>query len=212
MSEFPADNADVSPPLVALSESPVLSAPEQPAEGGSRLRAAIILIGITAASIWIALDPVFLAQFRQWGYLGGFLISLVASASIIVPVPGLPLVIALGTALDPFLLGVITGFGSAIGEASGYVAGASGRSLVPAGQTDRYMQLEQWMRKHGAFAVFVVAVTPFPFFDLVGIAAGAVRMPFWQFFVATFVGKTIKYIIAILLGVGAFQGILNWTQ
>jgi uncharacterized membrane protein YdjX (TVP38/TMEM64 family) len=221
MTDEPAETSETLALPAALQESSVHVNPQeggvhtaaaQPAEEGSRLLAAIILVAITAASLWIALNPAFIAQFKQWGYLGGFLISLFASASIILPIPGLPLAIALGTTLNPWLLGVATGLGSAIGESSGYLAGVSGRTLVPAGQAARYDQLEEWTRKYGAFAVFVVAVTPFPFFDLAGIAAGAIRMPFWQFFLATFVGKTIKYIIAILLGVGAFEGILRWMQ
>mgnify|MGYP001219782547 CR=1 FL=1 len=212
MGEDPAGSDETALAPAAPPESTPLSAPVEPAEGGSRMLAAILLIAISAASIWIALNPAFIVQFRQWGYLGAFLISLVASASIILPIPGLPLAIALGTTLNPLLLGVVTGFGSAIGEASGYVAGMSGRTLVADGQMDRYLQLENWTRKYGAFAIFVVAVTPFPFFDLAGIAAGAIRMPFWQFFIATFLGKTIKYIIAIFLGVGAFEGIRHWMH
>ncbi len=207
MVENAAGSEEIATTPAAPPESTPLSAPVQPAEGGSRMLAAILLIAISALSIWVALNPAFIAQFRQWGYLGAFLISLIASASIILPIPGLPLAIALGTTLNPLLLGVVTGFGSAIGESSGYVAGMSSRTLVSDGQMDRYLQLENWTRKYGAFAIFVVAVTPFPFFDLAGIAAGAIRMPFWQFFVATFLGKTIKYIIAIFLGAGAFQGI-----
>ncbi len=212
MNEPPEESAETLSLPAAPGEGDWSLPVEQPAEGGTRTLAVIILIAITAASFWIALNPAFIAQFKQWGYLGGFLISLFASASIILPIPGLPLAIALGTTLNPWLLGVATGLGSAIGEASGYVAGRSGRTLVPISQAERYDQLVQWTRKYGALAIFVVAVTPFPFFDLAGIAAGAVRMPFWQFFLATFVGKTIKYIIAIFLGVGAFQGILRWVQ
>ncbi len=212
MDELPPGSSEPPSAPETPPESAMLSSAVAPEEGGSRLLAVIILIAITAASVWIALNPAFIAQFKQWGYLGGFLISLFASASIILPIPGLPLAIALGTALNPWLLGLATGLGSAIGESSGYVAGVSGRTLVPSSQAHRYAQLEGWTRKYGGFAIFFVAVTPFPFFDLAGIAAGAIRMPFWQFFIATLFGKSIKYIIAIFLGVGAFEGILRMVQ
>lgn len=190
----------------------------QPAESrfsgliASRWAAALVLVGISAASLWIALNPEWIARFAQWGYVGAFFISLIASASIILPIPGLPLAMAMGTALNPILLGIVTGVGSAIGELSGYAAGASGRILVSDDHESHYRRFERWTNKYGAAAIFLVAVMPIPLFDLAGIAAGASGMPFWQFFLATALGKTVKYIVAILLAAGAFRGLVGWWQ
>lgn len=203
--EFPVEN-----PPTAEEESVRLE-PPAPADF-SRWVAAGLIIVVTAASIWLALNPQWVAWFGRWGYAGAFVISLVASASIILPIPGLAVAMAMGTALDPLMLGVVTGIASAIGEISGYLAGAGGRILIAKDQTSHYARLERWTRKYGAFGIFVVAALPFPFFDLAGIAAGAIRLPFWQFLVATALGKTIKYIVAIFIGAGSVNSLRHFFE
>ena len=193
-------------------EEPQVIAEGQPNPQPSRWLAAAILIGITAASLWIALNPQWIKFLGQWGYFGAFLISLFASASIILPIPGLPVAMAMGGALNPWLLGLVTGVGSAVGELSGYAAGASGRILITDDQMPHYSRVEAWTRKYGPLTIFVLAVTPFPFFDLAGIVAGVIRMPLWAFFLATAAGKTIKYTIAILIGAGSIYGLRHWLS
>ena len=54
----------------------------------------------------------------------------------------------------------------------------------------------------------VLAALPFPLFDFAGIVAGALRMRVVRFLLAVAVGKSIKYIILILLGASPLQ----WLQ
>jgi uncharacterized membrane protein YdjX (TVP38/TMEM64 family) len=160
---------------------------------------AVILL-ITAASFWLALNPEWVLRFGNWGYVGAFVISMVASATIILPAPGIAVIIAMGTALDPVVLGIVAGIGSAIGELSGYLAGASGRALVPSHQRARFEQLHRLTGRYGAFLLFLLAAIPVPFFDFAGIIAGMIKMPIPTFLLAVGAGKSIKYIIMILLG------------
>ena len=51
------------------------------------------------------------------------------------------------------------------------------------------------MERHGSVTLFVVSVIPTPFFDLAGIASGALNYPFRKFVVYVFAGKTIRLII-----------------
>lgn len=44
------------------------------------------------------------------------------------------------------------------------------------------------MRRHGTATVFFFSITWLPF-DFVGIVAGALRFPFWKFFLATIAGR-----------------------
>ena len=196
----------------AAVEESAGSGPPAPAQPASRWLAAGVIIAVTAASIWIALNPALVLGLGRWGYTGAFILSLVASASIILPIPALAVVMAMGASLNPLLLGIITGVGSAIGELSGYLAGSSGRMLVSQDQASHYARLERWTRKYGAFGIFLVAALPVPLFDLAGIAAGAIRMPVWQFVVATALGKTVKYTIAILLGAGSVRGLRHFFE
>ncbi len=71
---------------------------------------------IVAGSVWVALNPQWVLALGHWGYLGAFLIGLISSATIILPAPGIALLIAMGTALDPLLLGVVAAAGSASGR------------------------------------------------------------------------------------------------
>lgn len=178
----------------------------------SRWLAWVILIGVSALSVWIALNPELIEMLGSWGYLGAFLISLAASASVILPIPGLPIAMAMGYTLNPWLLGLVTGVASAIGELSGYAVGASGRILITGDQASHFTRIERWTRKYGALTIFVLAATPFPFFDLAGIVAGAIRMPLWAFFIATAAGKTIKYTIAIFIGAGSVYELQRWFR
>ena len=43
--------------------------------------------------------------------------------------------------------------------------------------------------------LFVVSLIPNPIFDLVGVAAGALRYPIWRFLIAVWAGKILKFSI-----------------
>ena len=160
----------------------------------------LVIVGICAVSFWLALNPQWVMSFGRWGYLGAFLISMVASATIILPAPGIAVVIAMGTALDPVMLGIVSGLGSAIGELSGYAAGASGRTLIPASRREQFEWLHNLTERYGAALLFVLSAVPFPLFDFAGIIAGMLRMRVVTFVATVAAGKSIKYVIMILLG------------
>lgn len=178
----------------------------------ARWLSALFLLLMTAGTIWLAFNPEWVLRFRGLGYGGAFIVNMIASASIFLPIPGLLLSMAMGTALNPFLLGTASGLGSAVGELSGYAAGASGRTLVLSGGNVHSARIEWYTRKYGFWAIFVIAALPIPLFDAAGVVAGAIRMPLWIFFTSTAAGKIVKYIIAILLGAGAVDSLRLWFK
>jgi membrane protein YqaA with SNARE-associated domain len=122
-----------------------------------------------------------------------FALSIVTSATLILPAPGLAITVAAGTVGDPLLVGAVAGVGQAIGELTGYAAGASGRSLVPQGPVaDRVVA---WIRRFGVPTVFVLAAIPNPAFDIAGVAAGASRMPLLAYLGSAAGGKVLKNIV-----------------
>jgi membrane protein YqaA with SNARE-associated domain len=161
-----------------------------------------LIVLITAASIWLAVNPELVQGFSRLGYFGAFLISLIASATIVLPAPGLLLIVAMGAALDPITLGIVAGLGSAIGEMTGYALGRGGRFFVPEAQRERFEQLHRLTDRYGAALLGVLAAIPFPFFDFAGIIAGMLRMNVYAFLAAVGIGKSIKYVALILLGAG----------
>ncbi len=136
-----------------------------------------------------------------------FLISVFLNATVIVPVSNMTVILALGAILPmPWLVGLAGGLGAVIGEMTGYIAGRSGRNLLAKNKT--YVRVEGWVKKRGWIAIFFLSAFPFVF-DIVGIIAGALRMPVWKFMIPTFAGRTTSYIVVAYLGAYGFKA-LPW--
>jgi|TARA_B100000315_G_scaffold112002_1_gene102702 membrane protein YqaA with SNARE-associated domain len=157
----------------------------------------LLVIAITV-SLFILTQryPEKIEEFESYGYLGVFLISLVSNATVILPVPGILVIFPLAATYNPVLVGLIGATGGVIGEITGYLAGYSGRGMVKTGRM--YNRVEGWMKRWGAWAIFVFAVTPFLLLDVAGMVAGALRFSFWKFILVAWVGKSLKYIILML--------------
>lgn len=152
-----------------------------------RILVVLLVLGISLA-IFALRDQ--LVQLAALGYVGIFLVSLLGSATIILPAPSLVLVFAMGAALNPLLVGLAAGAGEALGELTGYAAGFAGQPVIENRQT--YKRLCAWMQRRGGITVFVLSAIPNPFFDLAGIAAGTLRYPLWRFLLFCWLGKTLK--------------------
>ena len=146
--------------------------------------------------------------FRNMGYLGIFIISLVSSATVLVPLPGFAVVFAMGAVLNPLLVGIVAGLGSGIGEISGYLAGFAGHDAVM--KTKIFRQHKEKIEKGGPLLIFVLAFIPNPIFDVAGIASGAIKMPVWKFLLATCAGKILRYILLAYAG-GYVGGIFSFA-
>jgi membrane protein YqaA with SNARE-associated domain len=159
---------------------------------------AIMAVIAVSASIFVFRDQV--SHLQSYGYIGAFLIALVTTATIILPVPGIILIVALGTVpeYNPVLIGVAAGAGSALGELTGYMAGFSGQLVFE--NIKYYRQLKQWMQRRGSIVLFVLAFVPNPLFDIAGAIAGLLRYPVWKFLLACFLGKTLRYILVASFG------------
>jgi len=146
-------------------------------------------------------------RLEEWGYLGAFLISTVFNATVILPVSVMSIVIALGATLsNPIFVGLAAGIGAGFGEMTGYLVGRSGRGLLA--KSSMYTRVENWVKKWGWIAVFLMSIFPFVF-DIVGIIAGALRMPVWRFFLACWLGRTIVY-TAVACGASMGMRLLPW--
>jgi membrane protein YqaA with SNARE-associated domain len=144
---------------------------------------------------------------QKAGYWGAFLVNLVGSAAVVVPVPGLAAVCAAATSelgLNFVLLAFAGAIGSTIGEVTGYLAGYGSQSVV---QKSRYYpRIHGWVVRRGGFALFILAVVPNPLFDIGGIAAGSLGYPISRFFLWVGLGKLIKFLIIAY----ACRGSISW--
>ena len=135
----------------------------------------------------------------QFGYFGVFLISLIGALSIIVPIPYTLIIYLLGSVLDPLLVAVSGGLGSALGEFSGYVLGYYGQAVL---SEDRRRKMDYMMRvfhHYGFAAIFLFALTPLPD-DLLFIPLGIMRYRFVKAFIPAFLGKMLMCFILAYSG------------
>ena len=157
---------------------------------GLALARLLALAGVIALTAFIFSIRDRAAELAAYGYPGIFLLSVLANATILLPAPGLALTFTLGAVFPPVGVALAAGSGAALGELSGYLAGFSGQGVLAKSRV--YAQIETWTRRHGGWALLVMAFLPNPFFDLAGAAAGALRMPVPRFLAFVWVGKVLK--------------------
>ena len=94
-----------------------------------------------------------------------------------------------------------------MGELTGYVLGYSGGTMIRHEKTIKGHK--EQIHKKGMLAIFFLSLLPNPFFDFIGIAAGALKIPWWQFLLPCLLGKVIRFIMFLtLISLGVSQ--LNW--
>jgi membrane protein YqaA with SNARE-associated domain len=168
------------------------------------------LLGLAAAiaiTLVILLFRDDLQQLYQYGYAGIFLVTMIGNASLVLPAPSFLAALAGGGVFNPLVVGLVAASGGAIGEMTGYLAGASGRGLV--GNPLESERIQRLIQRYGLLTIFVLAVLPNPFFDLAGMTAGALRVPVWRFLLVTWSGQTIKFLLIALIGAGAVDFLLT---
>jgi membrane protein YqaA with SNARE-associated domain len=153
-------------------------------------------IAIVALVLYFSND---LQKLQEYGYIGVFVISVLCSATLFFPAPGWATVIAMSTILNPVLLGIVAGVGSAIGELTGYVAGDGARDILNKNIKES-KKIEEIVKKYGAVGIFVLAFIPNPLFDVAGIIAGGLKIPWWKYLVACAAGRVLRYAILAMLG------------
>jgi membrane protein DedA with SNARE-associated domain len=151
----------------------------------------LLISGGTTLIIFIFAPQI--RQFSQYGYPGVFLVSLIANASIALPIPSLAVTFSMGAILNWPLVGLVSGIGEALGESTGYLAGYTGSAMVE--DKRLYKRMQYWMENHGMLTLFVLSVVPNPIIDLAGITAGALKYGYLKFLFSCWAGKTIKTLI-----------------
>lgn len=160
-----------------------------------RILAVLAVIGIT---VYVYSVRNRIEEFAHLGYFGAFLIMFVANATVILPAPGVAIIFAMGSLINPLGVAFAAGIGGTLGEMTGYLAGYSGQAAVE--NTKAYNRIVPYVQKYGAWVILVMSAIPNPFFDLAGIAAGITKIPVWKFMLACWVGQTIKMLMFAFAG------------
>jgi len=165
-------------------------------------------------------------QMAGYGYFGGFVVSALGGATVLVPVPMLAVQFALGGVLKPWFgpallgpacVGLVCAFGEAVGALSIYVTGYSSATplanTTPGGRVGRiqkiYTRLMGLMERRGSLVLFVLSAIMNPFFYPTSLAAGAVRFGIRKYFLICFAGKIIKCTAIAFAGYYGLHGIFE---
>lgn len=149
-----------------------------------------------------------------YGYVGAFLISILGGATIVVPVPMLAVVFALGRVMEyTWLVGIANGLGETIGALTIYMTGYGGGSALYYRTHGRlhtaYVRMMGLMERRGWLVLFVLASILNPFFYPAALAAGALRFGVKRYFIITWAGKTIKGMTVAYAGYWGLRGLLR---
>jgi membrane protein DedA with SNARE-associated domain len=174
----------------------------------------VVITVFMAAAIILYQDEV--ASLKNYGYLGAFLISILGGATIIIPVPMLAVVFALGAAMPDVwhvaLLGVAAALGELIGALIIYMTGhGAGRAIStkPGKVQAAYERMLGLMERRGPLTLFIVASIVNPFFYPAALACGALRFGLKKYIFIVLTGKIIKCMTVVYAGYYGLKGIFR---
>jgi membrane protein YqaA with SNARE-associated domain len=174
-------------------------------------------------------------QAQAYGYAGVFVVGILCGFTII-PAPTLLMVFTMGGVLNPLYVGLVAGFGAAVGGITVYMTGAGmgtiWSKLRPRQETTSslirrntrlsrsklwvkaeafYNQMVKWMEgKGGSWTLFITSAMIISPFYFAGIAAGSLRIGLLRFFLISWAGKTIRYITVAFAGYWGLTSLLKW--
>jgi len=185
-------------------------------KGSPKVAYILGIVGVVL-SLLMAVAVVYFWEFihtlEGYGYLGAFLISILGGATIIIPVPMLAVIFALGGVLTPYWVGVAAGLGETVGALIIYMTGHGGGaalSNIKYGKIQAaYSRLMYWMERRGSWTLFVLSAVLNPFFYPAALAAGAMRFGLRRYFLICLAGKLIKGITVAYAGYWGLRGLLR---
>lgn len=185
-------------------------------------------VGILSVVFTIALAALIVLKgeavqaLEGYGYIGGFAISALGGATVIIPVPMLAVQFALGGVLKPWFgpvfmapvfIGLVFSLGETLGAMTIYFTGYRGRmpsAHAEAGRIQRtYLRLMRLMERRGSIILFLLSAIINPFFYPAALAAGALRLGIRRYFLICFTGKTIKCTAIAYTGYFGLRGIFS---
>ena len=153
----------------------------------------------------------YISQAQHYGYFGAFVISILAGATVFVPIPGILVVFTLGSVLNPALVGIVSGLGEAIGSIGVYLSGWGGQKAIQNLNHKFVDRFTDWIRRRGEIAVFLMSAVLNPLFYPFTALAGMLRFGLVKFFFLCWAGKAIKNMAIAYLGYFGLRSILRWV-
>jgi len=175
---------------------------------GERYKKILALLSVISIAVLL------LAFFGGWipltalasiGYVGVFLLNIVSGASILFSGPGQAVTFGGGGELAPLLVGVVAGVGNAFGELSGYFLGRAGLELLSPWfiqkiEAVKGRRLYRALMRFPFLTLSLMAAVPNPFFDMLSITLGTLKVPFRTYFLPVLCGKIARFVLIAYLG------------
>lgn len=153
------------------------------------------------------------------GLLGIFLVSIIDSSFVPLPVPGVTdimLVLFAAQHASPWLLVTIATLGSALGGFFSYQVGHSGGMAFIEKRTPPriFKRVTRWMESHAFLAIAVPAMLPPPMpLSPFVLAAGALKMSRRKFMATFTLSRMARHAIAVWLGLRYGRQVLElWSK
>jgi membrane protein YqaA with SNARE-associated domain len=167
----------------------------------------------------------YVSRLESRGYLGLFIISIFAGSPIPIPTPSMILTFTLGSILSPFLVGLVSGYGNALGNALIFWTGRGGHKAFqklmvsdpspspPRSRLGRFIRklsrVPEVAGRRVLVAIFVLSIYPNPVLTPMIFGMGATRFRFWRFFLTIWAGKTTQSMILSYLGYFGLRSLLR---
>jgi uncharacterized membrane protein YdjX (TVP38/TMEM64 family) len=172
----------------------------------------VVITVLMCVAIIIYKDQV--QELQQYGYFGAFFISILGGATVIVPVPMLAIVVALGAVMPmPWLVAIAAALGELVGAITIYYTGRSAGHALSQSKTGwiqkTYDKVMSFVKKRAAVTLFIVTSIINPFFYPAAFAAGAMRFKIRNYILVVLVGKMIKSFTIVYAGYFGLKGIFH---
>lgn len=182
---------------------------------------AVTLGGSIAVSVFLIYHWEYVIRLEHQGYLGLFLICLLAGSPIPIPTPSMILTFTLGSLLNPVLVGIVSGLGNATGYALVYLTGRGGLRFVrnfdvSDSRIGRFLKKIRMSRmldsanRTGMLAVFLLSMYPNPVLGPMVLGMGSTRYSFTKFFLACWAGNTVLTMSLAYLGYFGLHSLLRF--
>ena len=160
----------------------------------------LIIIGVLSILVMIFVSIYFknrINHFKEYGYLGIFLLCLIGNINIFSPGSFTASVFG-GRHYNPLIVGFIAALGSILGEILAYNVGALGQLAIK--DKEWFEPLHQNMEKNGFLTILFVTAIPNPIFNIAAGGSGALNYPLGKFLIASFLGNWLQYSILAMVG------------
>ena len=153
----------------------------------------IIVIGLVLNVVAYFL-PIDYLRFGDYAYLGIVVLTFIGNASVVVPIPYVPVFLRVAEVAPNVLLVVLcAAVGSSLGESVSYFLGRSGRQVVSESRIYRWLHQVAHRPVLSWFFMLAMSTPPNPFFDVAGLAAGALGIPYKIFLSAVTLGRFLRF-------------------